>query len=77
MAAITENLIFVNISVTAHGTKIILVSIHMFSGYRIGLISYIGLVSICNVCVYVAWLISLIAIIATPISRLAVCVFLC
>jgi len=29
-SAITENLLFVNISVTTHGIKIILVSIHMF-----------------------------------------------
>ena len=29
-AAITENSVFVNISVTAHGIEIILVSIHMF-----------------------------------------------
>ena len=28
-AAITENLVFVNISVTTHGIKIILVSIHV------------------------------------------------
>ena len=33
-AAITENLVFVNISVTTHGIKIILVSIHMFLGVR-------------------------------------------
>jgi len=33
-AAITENLVFVNISVTTHGIKIILVSIHMFLGVK-------------------------------------------
>ena len=33
-AAITENLVFVNISVTTHGIKILLVSIHMFLGVK-------------------------------------------
>ena len=33
-AAITENSVFVNISVTAHGIEIILVSIHMFLGVK-------------------------------------------
>ena len=33
-AAITENLVFVNISVTTHGMKIILMSIHMFLGVK-------------------------------------------
>jgi len=33
-AAITENLVFIDISVSTHSIKIILVSIHMFLGVK-------------------------------------------